>query len=142
MNILNRINQRQTNQNKPGFTLVELMVVVAVIIILVSITVIGYGAWRTQSAESAVKSDLNSLASGMESYRNWNDGYPALTAGTVFDGDAATRDIFRPGGNTTVTYISGDKSNYCVEGVSQTVPEVVFHASAVDNSRSVEPGDC
>lgn len=59
-----------------GFTLVELIIVVAVIGILAGMTVMYYGNWRKNSVETTMKSDLNSLAAAMDDKRNFSNGYP------------------------------------------------------------------
>ena len=49
----------------PGFTIVELLIVVVVIAILVAITVVSYNGITKQTAEAAVKSHLNDVAAQM-----------------------------------------------------------------------------
>ncbi|MBC7943505.1 prepilin-type N-terminal cleavage/methylation domain-containing protein [Candidatus Saccharibacteria bacterium] len=65
-----------------GFTIVELIVVIGVIGILAGITVVGYGAWRTTTTQNQLKSDLNGVASSMETARNFGDTYPATVPST------------------------------------------------------------
>lgn len=55
-------------QKKEGFTLVELLIVVAIIGILAAIAIPQFAAYRAKSYCSAVKSDLANLAIAEEAY--------------------------------------------------------------------------
>ena len=60
-----------------GFTLIELLIVVAIIAILAAIAVPNFLEAQTRSKVSRVKSDLRSLATGIESYYIDSNSYPA-----------------------------------------------------------------
>lgn len=62
---------------KRGFTIVELIVVIAVIGILAGITSVSYGAWRIRAASDVLKSDLTQSASQLKSELNWRGQYPS-----------------------------------------------------------------
>lgn len=66
------------NRTRSGFTIVELFVVVSVVAILAVITIVGYGAWRQNTINSQLKSDLQGAATAMESARNFGSGYPSV----------------------------------------------------------------
>lgn len=51
-----------------GFTLIELLVVVAIIAILAAIAVPNFMEAQTRAKVSRVKSDLRTIATGLESY--------------------------------------------------------------------------
>ena len=59
-----------------GFTIIELLVVVAVIAILATVIVVSYGGWRTSINTSVVKSDLTAAATAMENGRNRTPATP------------------------------------------------------------------
>ena len=48
--------------NKAGFTIVELLMVIVVIAILAAITIVAYNGIQTRAKDSAIVSDLQSLA--------------------------------------------------------------------------------
>jgi prepilin-type N-terminal cleavage/methylation domain-containing protein len=54
---------------RKGFTLVELLIVITVIVILAAITVVAYGSLQNHGYETAVQSDLDSAAGLIESFR-------------------------------------------------------------------------
>jgi prepilin-type N-terminal cleavage/methylation domain-containing protein len=72
---------------KKGFTLIELLIVVAIIAILAAIAVPNFLEAQVRSKVSRVKTDIRSLATGIESYYIDNNLYPVcaregrLTAG-------------------------------------------------------------
>ena len=61
---------------KKGFTLIELLIVVAIIAILAAIAVPNFLEAQVRSKVSRAKSDMRSLATGIESYYVDNNQYP------------------------------------------------------------------
>jgi prepilin-type N-terminal cleavage/methylation domain-containing protein len=59
-----------------AFTLIELLIVVAIIAILAAIAVPNFLEAQTRSKVSRVKADMRSLAVAFEAYRVDNDNYP------------------------------------------------------------------
>lgn len=59
-----------------AFTLIELLIVVAIIAILAAIAVPNFLQAQTRAKVSRVTSDMRSLATAMETYRLDNNGYP------------------------------------------------------------------
>jgi type II secretion system protein G len=64
-----------------GFTLIEMMIVVAIIAILVSILVPNFVRARAQAQTSACESNLKEIATAIELFQTDNDHYPS--SGTV-----------------------------------------------------------
>lgn len=65
-------------KSKKGFTLVELLVVVAIIGILAAIAIPQFAAYRTRAYNSSSQSDLRNFKTGMESYYADNQQYPSM----------------------------------------------------------------
>ena len=55
-------------KNQKGFTLIELMIVIAIIGILAAIAIPQFSAYRTRSYNSAAVSDLRNAATSQEAY--------------------------------------------------------------------------
>lgn len=59
-----------------GFTLIELMIVVAIIGILAAIAIPQFAAYRTKAFNTAAQSDLRNIRTSLEAYYADNQGYP------------------------------------------------------------------
>jgi prepilin-type N-terminal cleavage/methylation domain-containing protein len=61
-----------SNRNiKSAFTIVELLVGIAVIGILAAISVVSYASWQNYISIDVIKSDANNMAAAMENSRNF-----------------------------------------------------------------------
>lgn len=67
-----------------GFTLIELMIVIAIVGILASIAIPSYLDSVTQSRRSTAQGDLMSFANAMERHFTTNGTYVGATASSVF----------------------------------------------------------
>lgn len=91
-----------------GFTLVELLVVVLMLVTLIGIAVPTFVSQRDGAFDAAVQSDLRSAAIALESYRAQNAAYDlAATTGTSW-GYVRSPDV------NTVVEATAD--SYCIRG--------------------------
>lgn len=68
------------NRVKKGFTLMELLIVIAVIGILISIATASYSSAQKKARDSRRKGDLKAMQNALEQYYSANSGqYPAGT---------------------------------------------------------------
>ena len=63
-----------------AFTLIELLIVVAIIAILAAIAVPNFLEAQVRSKVSRAKTDMRTIATGLESYRLDNNAYPIVRA--------------------------------------------------------------
>jgi prepilin-type N-terminal cleavage/methylation domain-containing protein len=103
---------------KRAFTVVELMVVISVLAILFGIAVVSYGQWQRGIAIKDVQQNLANVTQGMKDELNFNNVYPT-TLPTSF---SASKGV-------TVTRVSGSTTTYCVQAVSKTYSDVIYHVS-------------
>ncbi len=96
--------QRLRANNEKGFTLIELMIVVAIIGILAAIAIPQFSAYRERAYIASMKADCNAVRTAEEAYFVDNDTYVAI---------ASTATPALPGmgtlssGNTVVVVASG-----------------------------------
>ncbi|HTW83427.1 MAG TPA: prepilin-type N-terminal cleavage/methylation domain-containing protein [Candidatus Sulfotelmatobacter sp.] len=73
----------RSRSGERGFTLIELMVVVAIIAILAGILIPNFVNARAQAQTAACESNLRSIATSLELYYTDNQVYPTASAASV-----------------------------------------------------------
>jgi len=99
-------NQRATRvarANEAGFTLVELMVVVAIIALLAAVVIPNFVHARAQAAVSATEANMKQIATALELYYADHRTYPAING-------PVGPDLF--GGATPETFVLADPGVY------------------------------
>jgi len=108
----------------PGFTLVELLVVMAILAILSTVALGQFTNSQKKARDTQRKSDLDNVARALEMYYNDNKTYPASSEGKIaVDGGATIIDWTTPFqqdvGSETIVYMKKlpcdpDRNwNYC-----------------------------
>ena len=69
-------NWLKKHRNQKGFTLIELMIVIAIIGILAAIAIPQFSSYRAKSYNSASLSDVRNLRTDLEAYYAEWDEYP------------------------------------------------------------------
>lgn len=85
-----------------GFTIVELLVIIAVICILVAITIVSYDGFTEQADIVSLQSDLNSASKQLSEFQARNGVYPTTIDCT--QPDSATNKCVRASTGNTYTY--------------------------------------
>src|SRR5450756_2123140 len=81
-----------------GFTLIELMVVIAIIIILAAIAIPNYLSMTARAKRSRVASDFSAIATALETYKtDWNT-YPVFTVNGIITVSSSGAGTFPAGG--------------------------------------------
>ncbi len=71
--------------SKKGFTLIEILVVVAIIGLLASVILIGLGSFRARGRDARRIADLREIQNGLELYYTRYQLYPAITGPNSWD---------------------------------------------------------
>jgi len=69
-------NWLKKHRNQKGFTLIELMIVIAIIGILAAIAIPQFASYRAKSFNTASVSDLRNVRTDLESWFAENEEYP------------------------------------------------------------------
>lgn len=116
-----------------GFSLVEMVVVVVVIAVLAAVTVFFVSNWRSEAAETEVKSDLTNAANVLEDYKNFNSVYPA--------NQAAFNNLYNNTDTVTLNYTRRANGTYCINGSSTERTNVRWYIDS-NVSKSPNAGTC
>lgn len=121
----------RAHQRRHGFTIIELVVVIAVVSILAVVLVIGYGAWQGRIADTRLKHTLTNAAAAMENARTFQNSYPALLP-TGFEASPEVE----------LTLAAVSSSAYCIDGYLETSPADIYYVdNLIDDTGPVE-GSC
>jgi prepilin-type N-terminal cleavage/methylation domain-containing protein len=97
--------QKLTKTNDKGFTLIELMIVIAIIGILAAIAIPNFVSYRKRAYNTAGNADARNAYTAAQAYFNDN---PAGTA----DLNSLTAYGFRQASSVTVTIVVGTQSSF------------------------------
>ena len=131
-------------QNKKGFTLIELMIVVAIIAILAMVAVPMYQRYIERSRAAAAQSFLHQMATALTSYNTDNAGYPGDDGTTDVDATATTVDNiealmqygFRPDPNVASEYLHspGTAAGFVIFAAHKAAGSQVFVYDSINSS--------
>jgi len=102
------------SKNKKGFTLIELMVVIAIIGILASVVIVVLNSARKKGQDSAIQTQMTSLRSQAEIYASTNNGsYDNLFIGnnTWASTNAPMQEILTSINKQTLVHTAGSIAN-------------------------------
>ncbi len=100
---------RNAFSGSDGFTLIELMIVIAIIGILVTISVPNYLSFRKKTFNSSAESETANARIAMESYYTEHETYNTNLAGLQ-----ATEPGLATTPNVTFATVTGDTSGYTI----------------------------
>lgn len=101
---------KKINKKQSGFTLVELLVVVAIIGLLSTIVLVGFGDIRSEARDAAIKANMAQMRLAAEVEYNAENSYAAVEGNTDF---AAALAAAEAAGDTCTVEVAADA--FCIE---------------------------
>ena len=102
--------QKLRGNNQKGFTLIELMIVVAIIGILAAIAIPNYLSYTCKAKQTEAKSNLGAIATCQEAYNAEFDSYSTSMSAIGFDTKGTTRYNYTSTGGTGYTAKAEEKA--------------------------------
>jgi type IV pilus assembly protein PilA len=122
--MLTKLNAGMSARNEKGFTLIELMIVIAIIGILAAIAIPQFSAYRKRAFNASAESDVRNLATAMEAYYVDFSKYAAGSANLSGYGYIGSSGV-------TVQSCAGDATSYTLRA---------YHGSGDKTYSLVGPG--
>ena len=110
--------------NRQGFTLIEILMVAAVIGVLVAIAIPQFVGYRARAFDTQMKSDLKNAAIAMESYFADKKSYPTTVAAITVVGFTQT-----PGVTLTINVISPSSFTLTASAPNGTQPSFTLNSA-------------
>lgn len=122
--------------NRPGFTIVELLIVIVVIGVLAAIVIVAYSGVQNRASDASVQSDLRALAGKTSAFQATDptSSYPHATQADLQAFVRVSKNSYNIGSSGSLSYCRSD-TGYTFMGRSKSKQSYVY--SLRDGLKSV-----
>ena len=112
-------------KQQPGFTIVELLIVIVVIGILAAISIVAFNGIQDRANDTAIRSDLVNIAKQLETIKATSSttNYPTTTELANTNKLSVAKDSYEPSRNNLYYCRTSDNLHYAIGAVSKSGKE-------------------
>ncbi len=129
------------NQSSAGFTIVELVVILAVLVVLIIITATNYNGIRTRTLASNAENNAKFLQKKVQAYFNANNRYPTAATATTNLNSQTSSNLEGVVTLGTPTVVNGERTmrlQICTSGYTITYWD--YSTSALPSTPQISGG--
>ena len=126
------------NSRSEGFTIIEVMIVLAIAALILLIVLLAVPALQRNSRNTAIKNDASAVVGGVSEYQSNNDGASPDTSGSSCSTGSVS--LAKSGGVASKPKIQGNTGATCNQSGAQTITPtpgnltIVFGAKCPDTT--------
>jgi prepilin-type N-terminal cleavage/methylation domain-containing protein len=124
----------KNTHTKTGFTVVELLVVIVVLVLLAGIIALSYGGYQQKARDGERRSDVTQIAAALSNYKNWKNTYIEQGSGC---GSSAAGPI-NGSGNGWLAAKSTDIATYA----TNSILDCLVTAKMLPDATVIDPSGC
>jgi len=130
------VNVQRRRRDARGFSLIELLIVIAILGVLAAIVTFAVGGFSGAGEQEACKTDKRSLTTALEAYKNKYGGYPVVSAPAASHGQQAlVTDEFIVDVSAKYNYVATAQSQSIASPKLPPTPVLILQPAAPAGSK-------
>jgi len=132
-------------QKQKGFTIIELIVVIAIIAVLAAIVLVNVTQYINKSKDAAIKGNLATIMTNATVYfdgHNSSFGNGYITTDAATDGVTSVSNAITNAGSTLLAYGNPATQDWCACAMEKTVSTTAYCVDGTGNKKEVVSTTC